>query len=282
MQPFINELMAFKSIHGDYILLMRELGIYINRFDYKAPARFTFTENTNGGARLHKSTVDIATLTLEGFARNNLAIIGELKRIFYSNAIGKMYYSEHWLDCECDININFEEYGQFGVPFQILFKAHFPYWQREIRTNPLMKVTPLFHFPFTNEVNDVFYFGEQQPFTDIIIHNAGDVITPTRITIVAEDGYLVNPSIYNETTGERIRIIRRLERFDRLVISNFGGIFTVTLNGNEALQLLDGSQLDFINLNPRINILHFDADVNVTNARATIEYNELLANIKDI
>lgn len=104
-----------------------------------------------------------------------------------------------------------------GATFQktlLFLKAPNPYWQStKITEEPAF--VPLFEFPFEGE----FEFGIQR--SDRIINNDGDAPAPLQVDFY---GPAQSPYLENQTTGEFIRINKRLEEGQVLKIdtSNSG------------------------------------------------------------
>lgn len=86
-----------------------------------------------------------------------------------------------------------------------------PYWKTiQEKTEPLSAWIGKFKFPFKFPVE----FGEKANRTTI--NNDGDVETPVVIDFY---GPAINPTVTNETTGQRIRIKRTLSVTDKLEVS---------------------------------------------------------------
>lgn len=115
-------------------------------------------------------------------------------------------------------DITFPERGQAPwQDFMLTWKCPNPYWKSpKVTEEPAFE--PKFHFPFAGP----FVMGVQR--TDRVINNDGDAPMPIQVDFY---GPAESPMIANETTGEFIRINKRLEENEVFKIDTTDGVKSV-------------------------------------------------------
>lgn len=148
-----------------------------------------------------------------------------------------------------------------------------PYWRStSITEEPMAAFVELFEFPSdeyweVGEDGDLYFEvgfeGEKREFTI-----EGDAEVPIEITF---DGPLLNPTLRNNTTGQMIRVNRRLNAGDKLFIDTNDS--TVLLNDEDVFQWIDLNS-DFWKLTTGKNEIEFFADEGVETAHLVLRWQE--------
>lgn len=147
-----------------------------------------------------------------------------------------------------------------------------PYWRSiEEITEPLAAFMPKFTFPFSFPVQ----FGERG--SQAIIHNDGDVPAPLEITF---SGPATQPIVKNESTGEFIRIRRKLLEGQKLVINTSEGknrkVIIEDGDGitENAWGYIDIWESSLFMLDVGENVITYDAIASGGQAMVTIKYSK--------
>lgn len=76
-----------------------------------------------------------------------------------------------------------------------------------------------FHFPFSNPVGQKFAFGHRSTSKIVDLNNESEVQTGMAVTFKAVAGTIVNPSLMNVNTGEKMTIEATLESGEEVAVS---------------------------------------------------------------
>lgn len=150
-----------------------------------------------------------------------------------------------------------------------------PFWRSlTVVEEPMAAFIELFELPSdyweVGEDGDIYFEvgfeGEKREFT---VH--GDAPAPIEITF---HGPLLNPTLRNNTTGQMIKINRRLVEGDRLVINTEDS--SVLLNGEDVFPWID-LRSEFWKLAIGANEIEYFADEGIEKARVELRWQERYA-----
>lgn len=114
-------------------------------------------------------------------------------------------------------------------------------------------------------------FGTREINQIVEIENTGDVDSPIKVVFRAS-GDVVNPYIQNMETKEMLRINKTLKQGDKLEITTGFGNKNIYLNGEKAHHYLDFLNSTWLQLNPGINLIKYDAEHGLNNLECIIYY----------
>ena len=146
-----------------------------------------------------------------------------------------------------------------------------PFYQTETVIERMVNRTPMMRFPLHWSTVEERLFGVYVDVLDTAITNNGDVDTGFTLTFKA-GGRVVNPSITNKATGEKIRLKLNMELGDTVQVVNMPFHKEIIVNGVKQFSALDRNETTFFSLLVGKNSLSIDADENVTNLTAFVEY----------
>jgi len=115
-------------------------------------------------------------------------------------------------------------------------------------------------------------FGIRHATLETRFENMGNVESGFTAEIHARHGTVVNPSIMDMETGNQIRLYYTMARGDRFVVENYQHIRRITLNGENALHLLDQEATAFFLIQVGRNRIGYRADENVSNMEVRVRY----------
>lgn len=114
-------------------------------------------------------------------------------------------------------------------------------------------------------------FGYREINQIVEIENTGDVETPIKAVFRA-DGTVINPLIQNMVTYEQIKIKGALQAGDELTITTGYGDKNVYLNGEKAQHYYNYLESTWLQLDPGINLIKYDAEEGINNLECRILY----------
>lgn len=115
------------------------------------------------------------------------------------------------------------ENNEFFCAFNVELFCSSPMFHKE--TDVLKAIAgdyPVFHFPFIVVDEYKYIMGTRVDYLQLIVENEGNVPVGGKITFVAK-GHIVNPSVKNVETGEKIVVRKVMENGDRIVINTVEG-----------------------------------------------------------
>lgn len=116
-----------------------------------------------------------------------------------------------------------EENNEFFCRFSITLYCNDPAFKKTtITTAVLSQTIPYLKFPLVIDNRRKFMFGVRQEFNTILVKNESDTAIGGIITLVAK-GEVVNPIITNESSEERIRIIKTMQKGEKIEINTNDG-----------------------------------------------------------
>jgi len=228
-----------------------------------------------------------------------------LLKIFTPKSKGTLTYEygevKKKIDCHVEVAPRFqkvnEEYRM--QEFKIDLLCPDPYWQ-DLEQDSIDLVTWIENLEFTEEgfsteqspnhwlgteegsigfeefasefgLGQAKTFGYRELRQIIEIDNVGDAETPIRVIFKA-DGDVVNPFIQNILTYDKIQIKGTLRAGDELIITTGYGDKNVYLNGAKAQQYYDFLNSEWLQLQPGVNLIKYDAQEGINNLECRILY----------
>ncbi len=172
---------------------------------------------------------------------------------------------------------NFTDRLQNYNKAEIAFLCPFPYWENLSEKSGYMAyLYDGFEFPFSFDPSISFAALANQA----LLQNEGSLPTPVVITIT---GPATNPGVLNETTGEKLRLLKPLEAGQTLTISTKRGNKSVIISQSDgttedAFQYIDPESV-FFSLMPGDNVLKYMSDNESESTMVVVTYRELYAGV---
>ena len=205
------------------------------------------------------------------------------------------------IDCYVEVAPRFQKLNnEYRMQeFKIDLLCPDPYWQ-DVEQNSIDLVTWIENLEFieegfSTEQNPNYWLGTEEGslgFEDFIsefgtgqaevfgyrelkqiieIDNKGDADTPIKVIFKA-DSDVVNPFIQNILTYDKMQIKGTLHAGDELIITTGYGNKNVYLNGAKAQQYYDFLNSEWLQLQPGINLIKYDAESGINNLECRILY----------
>lgn len=152
-----------------------------------------------------------------------------------------------------------------GDTFQIDFVAANPYWRQADDTQQdIASVVPMFEWPLDIPAEGIS-FGERTTNPVVSVQNDGEATVGMLVRFIARGSGVTNPRIYNELTGEQLRMNLTMVAGDVIDIHTGYGekrVICYPAGGDayNGMHLLEKTNLTFLQLAPGTTLLHFDAD----------------------
>ncbi len=131
---------------------------------------------------------------------------------------------------------------------------------------------PQFSLPFKCTVEKKQIMGYQKISQSVLITNDGDKAVGTEFVITATRGDVSNPIIQNETTGQYIKVMRKLFMGDTLQISTIPRQKEILINGSNAITDMDRMSDLSLCIIPGDNVVEYDAEDGMTNMDVRLYY----------
>lgn len=160
---------------------------------------------------------------------------------------------------------------------ELIFLCPSPYWEDTVTQSGFMAyINGGFKFPF--RFRPAISFAALQKQT--VLNNAGSVPAPVEIVI---QGPATNPTVVNQTTGERLQVRRSLAEGEILEINTKRGAKSVKLtkpgqDPEDAFQYVD-LHSTFLQLRPGVNELRYESENEAEQTRVTVRFRELYAGV---
>lgn len=115
------------------------------------------------------------------------------------------------------------ENNKYFCKFEINIYCSDPAFKKTTITKAVLsKTIAMFRFPLVIDNTNKFKFGERQEFNTIVVLNEGDTSVGVVITLKAK-AEVINPIIVNETTRERIRVLKTMQKGEVIEINTNDG-----------------------------------------------------------
>jgi len=159
------------------------------------------------------------------------------------------------------------------LTFDVLLTALDPFWKGLAHTEIIAKNQRKWRFP-TRLPTRGFVFDVRRSGLTSRFENLGDVPTGFEATLRAVGGTVVNPEIYDATSGQRLVLNYTMQPGDVVQIINFPLLKRVLINGANAFSTLNTrvKNFGFFLINDGENHIGFGAEANVSNLQVSIRY----------
>lgn len=131
---------------------------------------------------------------------------------------------------------------------------------------------PQFSLPFKCTVEKKQIMGYQKISQSILIANDGDKAVGAEFVVTATRGEVDSPTIRNETTGQYIKVMRKLFMGDTLQISTIPRQKEILINGSNAITDMDRMSDLSLCIIPGDNVVEYDAADGMTNMDVRLYY----------
>lgn len=131
---------------------------------------------------------------------------------------------------------------------------------------------PQFSLPFKCTVEKKQIMGYQKISQSILIANDGDKAVGAEFAVTATRGEVDSPTIRNETTGQYIKVMRKLFMGDTLQISTIPRQKEILINGSNAITDMDRMSDLSLCIIPGDNVVEYDAEDGMTNMDVRLYY----------
>ena len=274
--------LTYTNENGESVILRQTRPFFLTRVDGAGKVRQTvntFKAPDQDGAFFISSAMDMRNITLEGSVVT--PAIAEtydqrrrFLRVFTPKLQGTLVYRNRQIACVVE-EAGFTASSRERAPnFFISLLCPSPFFEslEEIREE-LAMWSPLLFFPL-EVLNTGLEFGIRQPSQIITVDNIGDVACGCHIIFRAL-GSVTNPELMSLDTGDVLRLNTVMESSEELhVYTHFAGKRVTRVFRSEesnAFSLLDTSSV-FLQLEPRRNLLRYNASENMDLLEVTILY----------
>jgi len=161
------------------------------------------------------------------------------------------------------------------LTFDILLTALDPYWRGNAHTEVIAKNQRKWRFPTRLPARPRgFVFDVRRSGLTSIFQNIGNVRTGFEATLRAVGGTVVNPEIYDVTSGKRLVLNLTMQPADVVHIINFPLLKRVFINSVNGFSTLNtrAENFGFFLINVGENHIGFRAEENVSNLQVSIRY----------
>jgi len=274
--------LTYTNENGESVILRQTRPFFLTRVDGAGKVRQTvntFKAPDQDGAFFISSAMDMRNITLEGsVVTPTIAETYDQRRrflrVFTPKLQGTLVYRNRQIACVVE-EAGFTASSRERAPnFFISLLCPSPFFEslEEIREE-LAVWSPLLLFPL--EIPSVgLEFGTRQPSQIITVDNIGDVACGCHIIFRAL-GSVTNPELMSLDTGDVLRLNTIMESGEELhVFTHFAGKRVTRVLGSvesNAFSMLDTSSV-FLQLEPRRNLLRYNATENMDLLEVTILY----------
>lgn len=224
-------------------------------------------------------SLDERYITLTGIVRSTINIqqaMSTLQRVFNPTLKGTLFFETTALNIKRNISCRIEEmpnvYWSNGVlQFDINLVCLDPFWKGKDIVEYIALTIKQFSFPVAIPMGGMS-FGTRLQALESKFENAGNVESGFRAIIRATGGTVLNPEIRNEVTGEKIRILYLMKRYDEILIVNSLQEKRIEVNNVNAFKYIDAENTTFFRLAVGTNRIGYFADENISNMSVYVTY----------
>ena len=164
--------------------------------------------------------------------------------------------------------------------YEVMLESLEPFWEGQSTTFSITNVRPMWRYPMTFPrkgavLRRAMLFAKQTSGTHLVFENEGNVVSGFTAILTVRSGTVTNPSIIDLTTGNRIRLLYTMQPQDEIILDIHPNRRAITINGVNALHLLDDVGSYFFLIAPGQNDIGYTADENITNLFVRIRYTPL-------
>lgn len=239
----------------------------------------TTKNNYQNGYNYVSDSLESREITIDGFyqLQKNNFLERNLKRVFNPTLPGKLIFyngtEEKYINVKLESLPSLDNDKGIGK-FSINLVAHDPFWRTKERTEYIALLKPLLSFPLVINQNTGMMFGIKESALETEIQNIGDVASGFIVVFKAK-GEVVNPSVVNGYTGEKIKLNVTMQKGDVIEVVNEPTKKLIYLNGVKRFNILDRLNTNFFTLAVGKNLLGYQSDTNVVNLDVMLYYSPL-------
>lgn len=224
---------------------------------------------------IEKRNIIISGIIKDNFVDNRQ----KLYRMFPLKTTGTLYYYEDNLERKIDYKVESIKINEKDYPrvFQISLICPTPYFT-DINKTTLQMATwsPAFKFPLKIPKDTGIKFGTKNKTSMVSVTNSTNIELGMTITFKANDT-VVNPSLFNVDTREEMKIEKTMNIGDRIIVHTYRQnkniiYIPVTTGIKENINNLMVYGSKFLQIHHGENTYRYNADENVSNLEAEIEY----------
>lgn len=236
------------------------------------------------GERFNSSRMDKRNIVINLVINSNVdANLTRLNRVIFPKRYIKIYYKSVSKDLYIEGYVEAFEYDHFDnkIACQLSVICPSPFWvSNELTAALLSPVVDLFEFPFSIPVEGIALSEFVTSKTGIVANN-GNIETGAIIEIDATHN-IVEPTVINVTTGQRMTVRTELKTGDRIIISTVKGSKYIKSDCNCVEDnIINDLTVDseWIQLLPGNNQFNYAAAYGTDNMRITVKHRELYGGV---
>ena len=203
----------------------------------------------------------------------------KLYRAFPLKTLGTLYYYEKELARKINYYVESVSIDETGLhrKFQISLLCPYPcFTDLEQSSSPMATWSPRFKFALKIPKSSGIKFGTKNTTSMATIVNSNNIEYGMTITFKANDR-VVNPSLFNVDTREEMKIEKTMEAGDKIIVTthrqNKNIVYIPASSGiEENINNLMVYGSNFLQVHIGTNTFRYNADENVDNLEAIIEY----------
>lgn len=236
------------------------------------------------GERFNSSRMDKRNIVISFVINSNVDDnITRLNRVIFPKRYLKVYYKSRSKDLYIEGYTESFEYDHFDnkIACQLSVICPSPFWiSNELTEALLSPVVDLFEFPFSIPVEGIAlseFVGSKTGNVD----NNGNIETGVIIEIEAINN-IIEPTIINVNTGQRMTVNVEMNDGDRIIISTIKGNKYIKLDCNcvESNLINDLTpDSEWIQLLPGSNRFNYTALYGESNMRITVKHRDLFGGV---
>lgn len=236
------------------------------------------------GERFNSSRVTKRNIVINLIINSDVdANLTRLNRVIFPKRYIKIYYKSVSKDLYIEGYVEAFEYDHFDnkIACQLSVICPSPFWvSNELAVALLSPVVDLFEFPFSIP-DEGIALSEFVTAKTGIITNRGNIETGAIIEIEATHN-VVDPTVINVTSGQRMTIKKDLSTGDRIIISTIKGSKYIKSDcncvENNIINDLTADS-EWIQIVPGNNQINYAATFGTDNMRITVKHRELYGGV---
>lgn len=226
------------------------------------------------------TSIEKRNIIIEGFMIDNL--IENRQKLFQTFPLkkeGTLFYYEDDISRKISYEVESVIVSDSGCPrtFQISLICNNPYFTDVEKTVLSMATwTPMFKFPLKSPVGKGFKFATKNTTSMAVIQNDSNIEFGIIITFKAND-LVKNPSLFNVDSREEMKISKTMQSGDKIIVNTYRQNKNIVYISSETGKeeninnlMIFGSK--FLQVHIGLNTFRYNADENVDNLEAVIEY----------
>ena len=272
-----SERLLFKNANGESINIGYDYDLIPLGFDDAVDNELNTTKFAlqDGSTFVSSALSDrVISIKVTYPIKNAVAIEKEVMRVFNPTIEGTLYKINSFETKQISVRLMSAPQisrlmGRGEITIDL--KACFPFYQTDSVAERLSVKTPLLRFPMYWTTQEQRLLGLYADTLVTKVANKGDIATGFVLTFKAR-GPVTNPAVQNVLTGERIVLNYTMEQGDEVQVVNMPFFKEVRVNGAKQFTALNRTETKFFMLAVGLNTFQIEAEQNVSNLTAVIEY----------